>query len=178
MILIWDFYWPAIVLGLAIGAVSGLWLLRPIESADRRSARNKRRLTFAGVIAAAVAATALWHGPLGAADRFAGTVETATRAELARLEMTQVQARLGRDPLTRRLALSGPADDFQRRELSRILREMPGVAGVRWVGSRARGVTLPLLLEAELMALVAFSLGLLLAYLIEIRRRARAEWSW
>ena len=34
-------------------------------------------------------------------------------------------------------------------------------------------MTLPLLIEAELMALAGFGLGLLLTYLLEIRRRAR-----
>jgi hypothetical protein len=34
-------------------------------------------------------------------------------------------------------------------------------------------MTLPLLIEAELMALTGFGLGLLLTYLLEIRRRSR-----
>ena len=34
-------------------------------------------------------------------------------------------------------------------------------------------MTLPLIVEAELMALVGFGLGLLLTYLLELRRRAR-----
>jgi hypothetical protein len=34
-------------------------------------------------------------------------------------------------------------------------------------------MTLPLLIEAELMALSGFGLGLLLTYLLELRRRAR-----
>lgn len=32
---------------------------------------------------------------------------------------------------------------------------------------------MPLLMEAELLALAGFSVGLLLAYLVELRRRAR-----
>ncbi len=32
---------------------------------------------------------------------------------------------------------------------------------------------MPMIVEAELMALVGFSVGLLLAYLVELRRRAR-----
>jgi len=43
-----------------------------------------------------------------------------------------VSARLERNPLRRRLVLSGPADDFQRAELVQILADIPGVAGVRW----------------------------------------------
>ena len=34
-------------------------------------------------------------------------------------------------------------------------------------------MTLPLLIEAELMGLFGFGLGLLLTYLLELRRRAR-----
>ena len=34
-------------------------------------------------------------------------------------------------------------------------------------------MTLPLLAEAELLALLGFGLGLLLTYLLELRRRAR-----
>ena len=37
---------------------------------------------------------------------------------------------------------------------------------------------MPLVAEACLLSLVGFSLGLLLAYLIELRRRANAEWRW
>ena len=82
--------------------------------------------------AAVIAETALWHGPLGAADRLSGKIERAARAELRRLEMPMVTARLERSPLRRRLLLSGAADDFQQRELVRIMDEIPGVAGVRW----------------------------------------------
>jgi len=35
-----------------------------------------------------------------------------------------------------------------------------------------------LLAEVELAALISFGLGLLLAYLIELRRRYNAQWSW
>ena len=37
---------------------------------------------------------------------------------------------------------------------------------------------MPLIVEACLLALAGFSLGLLLAYLVELRRRAYAEWRW
>ena len=58
------------------------------------------------------------------------------RAELLRQEMGALDARLQRRPLRRVLVMRGPADDFQRRELTRILGEFPGVAAIRWdVGS-------------------------------------------
>ena len=37
---------------------------------------------------------------------------------------------------------------------------------------------IPLLVEACGMSLIGFSIGLLLAYLIELRRRANSEWRW
>ncbi len=124
--------------------------------------------------------TALWHGPAGTADRIADRIESAARAELDRLEMTEIDARLARQPLTRTLLLSGPADDFQQTELVRIMGTIPGAGGARWVDDNQRrsDFDLPLLLIAELMALVGFSIGLLFAYLVELRRRANAEWRW
>lgn len=76
--------------------------------------------------------TALWHGPGGAGERLAQRVEGQARRQLDRDEMFQVQAHLQRNPLSRRLVLSGPADDFQRQELVRRLDELPGVLEVRW----------------------------------------------
>ena len=35
-----------------------------------------------------------------------------------------------------------------------------------------------LIVEASAMSLIGFSIGLLLAYLVELRRRANAEWRW
>jgi acyl dehydratase len=81
--------------------------------------------------------TAIWHGPVGTGERFAAQVERAARAELDRQEMTLVVARLERSPLQRRLVLSGPADDFQQRELVRIMGAIPGVADVRWANPPA-----------------------------------------
>lgn len=124
-----------------------------------------------------LAITALWHGPAGASRRFAFPVERQARETLVAFEMTQVRAQLERAPLARTLVLAGPADAFQRRELVRIMDELPGVANVRWTDSRGAW-TLPLLAEAALAALVGFGLGLLLSYLIELRRRSRAQWSW
>ena len=40
------------------------------------------------------------------------------------------------------------------------------------------GPLIPLVAEILLLTLVGFALGALLAYLIELRRRANAEWRW
>lgn len=167
---LWDLYWPALAVALALAVGGGLYLLRP-------GPRRVRRLGLAALALAAAGFTALWHGPLGTADRLRSTVEQVARTTLDHYEMSRVQARLERGPLTRTLVLSGPADDFQRSELVRIMDDVPGVISARWTNS-AGGFDLPLLVLAELMALAGFGLGLALAYLIEVCRRARAEWRW
>jgi hypothetical protein len=159
----WTYFWPVFALGLALGLIGGL-----------AGFRWNRRWIWALTVALALGGTALWHGPIGAADRFALTVEAAAQTTLTDYEMTQVTARLHRAPLTRRLVLSGQADDFQRSELVRILSEVPGVSRATW--STSGGI--PLLLEAAIVSVVGFLAGLLLAYGIELRRRYNAEWKW
>jgi hypothetical protein len=92
---------------------------------------RRRHILLIG-FAATLATSALWHGPLGAGDRLASRAETVARRTLDHYELPMIQARMQRSPLTRRLILSGPADDFQRAELMRILDETPGVLEVRW----------------------------------------------
>ena len=101
---LWTYFWPAFAAGLVIGAVAGLFGFRR---------RGRRAKALAIGIAASIAAAALWHGPLGAADRFTARVERGARQALDYYEMTKVSAHLHRAPLTRTLILAGPADDFQ-----------------------------------------------------------------
>jgi len=91
-----------------------------------------RTLIFLSGVAATIAASALWHGPLGAGERLATRAEKIARATLDYYEMSAVSARLARHPLSRVIILSGPADDFQRSELLRIMGQVPGVNEVRW----------------------------------------------
>ena len=77
-------------------------------------------------------ATWLWHAPLGAGERFAAAVDARARAMLDNYEMIHVQARMERAPLSRRVVLSGPADDFQRSEIERLVEAQPGVADAGW----------------------------------------------
>lgn len=91
-----------------------------------------RRLIVLIGLAATIGFSALWHGPLGAGERLAATAEGSARRTLDAYELPMIQARLQRGPLARRLILSGPADDFQRGELVRILDQTPGVLDVRW----------------------------------------------
>lgn len=92
---------------------------------------NRRVIVLIG-LAATLGFSALWHGPFGAGEKLAQRVERDARIRLDSDEMYQVQARIQREPLARRLILSGPADDFQRGELVRRLDETPGVLEVRW----------------------------------------------
>lgn len=92
---------------------------------------NRSTILTLGILAE-LGLTWLWHGPLGAADRLAAQIEAQSRSTLDYFEMPRVSARLQRGPLTRRLILSGPADDFQRGELVRIMDAQPGVGEVAW----------------------------------------------
>ena len=92
----------------------------------------KRKATLLVGALATVAAAEVYHGPLRAAQTLEQKIERQARAELDRNEMFQVQAQLHDRPLSRTLVLSGPADDFQRGELVRVMGELPGVAAVEW----------------------------------------------
>jgi hypothetical protein len=120
---VWHFYWPVLVAAVIVGLVAG--------TAGYRKAGNIRRFSPHGAVAALAIALA-WHGPGGAAKRLKTAVERSARVTLDNYEMPQVTARLEAGPLTRTLVLSGPADDFQQRELIRIIDLLPGVGAVRW----------------------------------------------
>ena len=179
---LWDLYWPVLTAAVIVGLVAGWLLFRSRkallagEKADMPDGPRRRNLILPAAIASSIAIGAVWHFA-GAGDRLATDVEAAARSELVRLEMGSVGALIERDPLRRELALAGPADDFQRSELSRIMAEVPGVAEAHWGGDRS-ALPLPLMVEACLLSLAGFLLGLLLAYLVELRRRANAGWRW
>lgn len=141
-------------------------MIPALPSAGRRTFT----IILAGV-ALTLATAFLWHGPLGAGDRLAATVERGTRAMLDRYEMQAIAAPLHRHPLTRTINFKGDADDFQRAEMVRRTERLPGVGEARWDGTR--GSAWPLLVEAMLLALVGFAAGLLIAFLVRLRRHAR-----
>ena len=159
----WSYFWPLFALGAVTGAVSGI------------AAFRRRRPWLAAIGAAVVlAGAAAGHGPLGAAERLTAKVESPADFVVNDWEMGQVEARLHRGPLSRRLLLSGPADDFQRSELVRIMSTIPGVSTATWGNDGG----LPLLAEAAMAAVAGFLIGLLLAYGVELRRRYNAQWRW
>ena len=134
---------------------------------------GKRTLILAG-IAVTLAVGALWHGPLGAGTRLAGRMEARTQYLLKDWDMTQVRGAMAQAPLRREVILTGPADDFQRGELKRLVGLLPGVEAVSFA-DEPREDPLPLVVQAELAALIGFCIGLIIAYLGELRRRSR-QW--
>ena len=181
----WSYFWPLAAAGLIIGALSGAYGFRMPramakaklagETIDFPQGARRRWLTLAGGIVACIAAAGLWYGPMGASRVLMHRVERDARITLDNYEMLQVGAYLHRKPLSRRLILYGPADDFQRSELARILGQIPGVREVRWSD---KGGGMPLIVESAAVIMLGFLLGLLLAYLLELRRRFNTQWNW
>jgi len=181
----WAYFWPACGLGVLCGVLAGFVAFRAprvrvkaapaeISAALAKWARRRARAIAVGSVAAVIAA-GVWHGPLGAADRFSKAVEQSAARVLADNEAPAgVSARIHHGPLTRQVILSGPSDDFQRGEAARLLDQIPGVSNAAW--KRSSG--LPLIVEGAIAAFVGFLLGLVLAYLVELRRRHNAQWNW
>lgn len=179
MNLFWDVYWPLLTTAVVVGVIAGSVAFRATAARQPKTRALTRWAMLVTATGALMVLTlgAIWHGPAGAGERLAGTVDRTSRKVLDDWEMAQVQGHIERDPIERTLVLSGPADDFQRSELVRIMDDVPGVANVRWA-DMPPNLAMPLLAEAELAGLICFGLGLLLAYLLELRRRYRAQWSW
>lgn len=125
MTTLWHFYWPVFMVGMLIGLFAGI-------ASFRRPGNEQRRLLLGAGSVAALVLAALWHGPGGAGDGLSRTLERSARIALRKYEMDRVSVRIEQEPLRRNLVLSGPADDFQQRELVRILGALPGVSSVRW----------------------------------------------
>jgi hypothetical protein len=180
----WDYFWPVFAAGLVVGTITG-WIAsrvkivrvreRPREPEFVRKPRRWRLTVLAGGLAVSIAAATAWHGPLGAADRFRATIERQSREALDHYEMTSVTAHLHRAPLSRRLVLVGQVDDWQSGELVRLFSQLPGVSRATWSEGDPG---FPLILEAVLAAIGGFLGGVLIAYLLELRRRHNAQWTW
>jgi len=162
---LWGYFWPCLAAGILAGGIGGLY-----------GFRRKRRLPLIAAALMAIGAALAWHGPLGAADRLTRTIERQSREALDHYELPLVSAHLHHGPLTRRLVLAGgQVDDWQRDELVRLFSQLPGVSRATWSES---DTGLPLILEAAIAAIIGFLFGLLLAYLLELRRRYNAQWTW
>lgn len=166
---LFDYFWPALVIGVLVGAIGGTIIWRRQLAGARRKAAH----ALAGL--AAIAGFLLWSGPLGAGERFIAAVEPPIQRMLVHYEMTQVTGKLRRAPLRRQIVYAGPADELQRTELVRMAEEAPGIASATWnLNVRA----IPIVVEGAAVALIGLLVGLVIAYLLELRRRDNAEWSW
>lgn len=169
MSVLMPYFWPCFAIGLVVGVIVGVF-------AFHKWPRRKRNIALGIGAAVAVVLALVWHGPLGAADRFTIAVEKTARTGLNYYETPNIQGRLHRNPLSRTLVLTGkPATDFQRTELARLFSQLPGVSNAQW-GNSPAGT--PLMVEGAAIAVLGFLFGLLLAYLIELHRRYNAQWNW
>lgn len=176
---LWSYLWPVLLIGLILGVVAGTIGFRMPRATEGAAMtpemRRKRIISLSAGVALSLAATALWHGPFGAADRFSAPVERDLHGALVHYEMArQVTAHLHHAPLTREVVLTGSGDDFQRSELARLIGQIPGVRSANWTGHGGK----PLIVEGFAVSLLGFLLGLLLAYLAELRRRYNLQWNW
>jgi hypothetical protein len=185
MSILWTYFWPCFGAGLLSGVIAGIFAFRAprvrvkaaqdeIAAALATWSRRRRRALIAGVFATCIGA-AVWHGPLRAADRLAVELERSAGQTLTANDAPAgITARIHHGPLTRQLVLSGPGDDFQRAEAARLVSEIPGVSDADW--NKSAGI--PLIAEGIATGLVGFLFGLLLAYLVELRRRHNSQWTW
>jgi hypothetical protein len=166
MSLLFAYFWPPFAAALILGLIGGrIAFSRPKQRHVARGTGLLLALIFAAV----------WHGPLGAGQRLAAHIDRDAQLTLVYYELAGFTAHVNRAPLSRRVMLAGPANDFQRTELPRTMDTLPGVASARW---EPAGGGVPMIAESAASALLGFLLGLLLAYLIELHIRYNAQWNW
>jgi hypothetical protein len=130
-------------------------------------------------LAAALLGGWVVHGPLGQGDAFLDQLQSRADAVLREANVPGVRVRFSRAPLSRQAVLSGPANAFQREGqglfpgLNDRISAVPGVSGLRWddAGSVASTRSMPLLAEIELLAVLAYLVGVGLGRLLFRPRR-------
>ena len=86
------------------------------------------------------------HGPLGQGEALVGSLEAQAKAAVAKTEVSGVDVRMQRDPLSRTAILSGTADPFQRegrgslKGINDHVSEVEGIAGFEWTTPPSREV--------------------------------------
>lgn len=119
----------------------------------------------------------LYHGPLGNGERLVSQLETQARARVAETEVPGVTVSLPRDPISRTAILSGPANDLHReglgsqKGLNDLVGEVEGMAGISWTDERDGARAMPLLLETMAALVLAYLVGLGLAWLLFGRKK-------
>ena len=66
-------------------------------------------------------------------------------------------------------------DSVELMRVAALIEKLPGVSRARWIAKRSGP---PLILEGTAMAVLGFLFGLLLAYVVELRRRYNSQWNW
>lgn len=135
------------------------------------------RKALAGLLAV-LAASWVWHGPMGRGEAYVAGLERQARAVVAEGGLAGIRLRLDRAPIARNATFSGVANDFQRRGmldepgLVGRVDAIPGIARVRWDDERLseRGA-IPLLAETALLASLSYLIGLALGWLLWGRPR-------
>ena len=118
----------------------------------------------------------IWHGPAGQGEKLVGRIEADARNLVAQTNLPGIAVTAQRNPLSRNLVISGPANDLQREGLGSqngvmdYARAAPNVGNVRWDDEKA-GFSLPLLAETMIVAALAFLVGFGLATPLFNRRR-------
>jgi hypothetical protein len=136
-----------------------------------------RKVKFLIGLAAVMLLGWLYHGPLGNGERLVGQLEAQARTAVAGAEVPGVTVTLPRDPLARTAILSGPANDLQRngmgsqKGLNGMVAEVEGISGVRWSDDGDGARVIPLLLETLATLLLAYLVGLALAWLLFGRKK-------
>ena len=111
------------------------------------------------------------HGPMGNGAALVDRLEAEATAVVAKTEIPGIQVHLGRNPLSRHATLSGNADAFQRngqgelKGLTQLVDDVKGISSVSWADEAPKEET-PLLLEVMIQAVLAYLLGLGVAYLL------------
>ena len=119
----------------------------------------------------------LYHGPLGNGERLISQLEAQARTAVAGAEVPGVTVALPRDPLARTAILSGPANDLQRngmgsqKGLNDMVAEVEGISGVRWSDDTGGARIMPLLLETLATLVLAYLVGLGLAWVLFGRKK-------
>jgi hypothetical protein len=80
----------------------------------------------------------LSHGPLGNGEALVSRLEAEARAAVKASELSSVEVRIERDPMSRTAILSGPANDYQREGMGQFpglndrIRDIEGISSHRW----------------------------------------------
>lgn len=114
-----------------------------------------------------------YHGPLvGNGEATVARLEQAAQAVVSDAAVPGVEVRMHRDPLARAAILSGPANSFQREGMGQYpgltdrVAAIDGISSVGWADEGDRGGGIPLLVETFLMLVIAYLVGVGLAWLL------------